>query len=379
MLPEHLLHKSPETPKDPQELVSFLTQLVKLEDMQSLSSADKLSKEEHQKMYEEEYLTEVDDEKFQLIYGAASILKDSILNDISDPNPHNWPMGYYASARALIRLSDIIDYGAEGDFLAESVLAIARAVIKYYESNPKPKVNQDLVILESTSGLINEFYEERKDSAEAIDCVAMIDMLTAVKKQAIQFALEPIQGEDEIAKARQEIQDLYEDAMEDAEAAREFRLDNMSPDDISLGGIELLQGTWLKISSNYANWLYRVGLKHEALELTERILSVQVDSPVALDIQVNCMLDLEEDYTEAGLQLAEKQLEGLLIQQPRELKYLYTIGRLKIKSGDYAESAQVIQRLQIADPEDSKGYIAELLKELERGSEEEADSTPALH
>lgn len=366
-------------PKTPEEMINFIDQLVRYEKAVSLSDIKESQKKEYSALYESEFLTELNDEKFELIYGTASILRDRILEQISDPNPHNWPMGYYRDAMSLIRLSDILDYGTEGDYLAECVLTIARNVIKYFESNPNPKINSDLMILESVSGLVNAFYEERVDSAEAIDCIAILDLLTAVKKQAIGFAMEPIQETDEVMETRSEVQSLYEGALEDAEAAKEYRIQNMGPEDLVLGGVELLHGTWMKVASNYANWLYRVDLKKGAQELAERILAIDATSPVAINVNINCMLDLNENFSEKELRLAETELNGLLEMLPKFLDSLYTIGRIKVQEGDFKGLGGIIQRLQIADPKNKLEYVQKLLEELGRGQYSELTSTPALH
>ncbi len=379
MLSDYPEQKGPEIPRDQLELVEFMQNLAKLEGMTHPGTLAQQAKEDYADLYESEYLTEMDDDKFDLFYGTASILRDQILEKVSDPNPHQWPISYYEDTMALIRMSDVLDYGAEGDYLADCVLTIAKNIIKYFELNPAPKVNADLMILEGTARLVDAFYEKRVDSTEAIDCVAMLDLLTAVKKQGVGFAMEPIQEVDEVLAARFEVQGLYEGALEDAESARDYRIDTMTRKDLELGGVELLHGVWMKIASNYAGWLYRVDLKEGAQELAERILKIDATSPVALDVKVNCMLDLDKDSTEEDYRLAEMELNDLLEMLPKQLEYLYTIGRIKVRVGDFEGLGEVIQRLQVADPKDNMRYVKKLIDELESGHYSAFPLKPAVH
>lgn len=369
--------RSPSIPRNPEELIQFLDILLLHENAVSQTSQQERLTKEFQKMYEQEFLTELDEDKFQLIYGAASILRDRILEWTNDPNPYNWPIGYHRHAQMLIRLSDVIDYGAEGDYMAESILTIAKAVIKYFEQNPKPRVNRDLVILESTVQLVEDFYQERKDSAEAIDCVAMLDLLTAVKKNARNSALKEKGALEDVEAAREEVRDLFEGALEDAEAAKEFRINTISPEALVIGGVELLHGTLVKVESNYAKWLYNIGEKDYAFEKAERVLEIDELSPIALDIKINCLLD--QVCSEEDLALAAMQVEGLLVMYPKEIEYLYTLGRIRVNEGDFVAIGSVINRLQIADPQDTRGFVKKLLDELDSGKFSVDNTTPVVH
>jgi hypothetical protein len=74
--------RQPIAPENPEELIKFLDTLLWHENASSKTTQQEELTKEFQSMYEQEFLTEMDEDKFQLIYGTASILRDQLYSSL---------------------------------------------------------------------------------------------------------------------------------------------------------------------------------------------------------------------------------------------------------------------------------------------------------